>query len=142
VTVFYLPILLTMLATSIYHVAQKSVSLTVSPLVSLTVTYLTALSITLIALALSPGAGAAVRSARELNWATFAVGISIVVVELAFLLAYRVGWRLSLASAVANVATAVLLLIVGLVIYREHLSPRQIGGVALCLLGLVLAVRR
>jgi len=39
------------------------------------------------------------------------VGLSIVGVELAVLLAYRAGWRISLASVVANVTTALLLVL-------------------------------
>ena len=40
---FYLPILLMILGTTFYHVAQKSVPLQVNPMFSLTMNYLTAL---------------------------------------------------------------------------------------------------
>jgi multidrug transporter EmrE-like cation transporter len=75
---------------------------------------------------------------RHLNWATYVVGLSIVAVELAVLLAYRAGWRISLASAVANVTTALLLVLIGVVWYQEHLALRHVLGLAMCLLGLVL----
>jgi drug/metabolite transporter (DMT)-like permease len=69
------------------------------------------------------------------------VGLSIVGVELAILLAYRAGWRISLASVIANVTTALLLVIVGVLVYREHLAARHVVGLLMCLGGLVLAAR-
>jgi drug/metabolite transporter (DMT)-like permease len=139
--VFYLPIALTALATTLYHIAQKSIVPSVHPMVSLVVTYGTALVVSLIAVAFSPGAPALLRTVKHLNWATYVVGLSIVGVELAVLLAYRAGWRISLASVMANVTTAVLLALIGVVWYREHLALRHLLGLAMCLLGLGLATR-
>jgi len=139
--VLYLPIALTALATTMYHVAQKSIVPGVHPMVSLVVTYGTALVICLVAVGFSPGAPTFLRSLKQLNWATYVVGLSIIAVELAFLLAYRAGWRVSLASVVANVTTALLLVAIGVGWYREHLAARHVLGLALCLLGLALVVR-
>ena len=52
--IFYVPIVLMALATTVYHVAQKSVPSQVSPLLSLTVNYVTALVVTLLLLPLYP----------------------------------------------------------------------------------------
>jgi uncharacterized membrane protein len=139
--VFYLPIVLTALATTLYHVAQKSIVPGVHPMVSLVVTYGTALAVCLVAVPFAPGGAAFARSLKDLNWATYVVGLSIVAVELAVLLAYRAGWRISLASVVANVATAVLLVLVGVIGYREHLAARHVVGLLMCLLGLLLVAR-
>ena len=138
---FYLPIVLTAIATTLYHVAQKSIPPMVHPMVSLVVTYATALVACLAAVPFAPGGATFVRSLRDLNWATYVVGLSIVGVELAVLLAYRAGWRISLASVVANVTTALLLVLIGVVAYREHLSARHVVGLLMCLGGLVLAAR-
>jgi len=66
------------------------------------------------------------------------VGISIVGVELAVLLAYRMGWKISIVSVIANTASALLLVGVGLVFFHESVSGRSLLGVALCLVGLAL----
>ncbi len=50
-------------------------------------------------------------------------------------------WKISLASVVANVATALLLVIIGVVGYREHLAARHVVGLLMCLGGLVLVAR-
>ena len=138
---FYLPIVLTALATTLYHVAQKSIPPGVPPMVSLVVTYATALVASLAAVPFAPGGASFVRALKDLNWATYVVGLSIVGVELAVLLAYRAGWRISLASVVANVTTALLLVLIGVVAYREHLSTRHFVGLLMCLGGLALAAR-
>ena len=80
---FYLPIALTALATTLYHVAQKSIVPGVHPMVSLVVTYATSLVACLAAIPFAPGGAVFVRSLKELNWATYVVGLSIVGVELA-----------------------------------------------------------
>ena len=138
---FYLPIALTALATTLYHIAQKSIVPGVHPMVSLVITYATSLMACLVVVPFAPGGVTFVRSLRDLNWATYVVGLSIVGVELAILLAYRAGWKISLASVVANVATALLLVIIGVVGYREHLAARHVVGLLMCLGGLVLVAR-
>lgn len=141
---FYLPILLIVVSTAGYHIAQKSVPAHVNPMVSLLVNYLTALVITLVVLPFYPRqAGSSwAGSLREVSWASYAVGLCIFGVELSVLLSYRVGWKLSLASLVANVATALVLALIGLLFYREQISLKNVAGIGLCLLGLVLVAQR
>lgn len=135
---FYLPILLMIAGTTTYHLAQKSVPSQVNPLFSLVINYLTALAGTLLLVPLFPVRTAGPWSVKGINWASVAVGISIVGVELSVLLAYRTGWRLSLLSTLGNTASALLLVGLGLLLFREHLSPRNLIGVSLCLAGLAL----
>jgi uncharacterized membrane protein len=139
---FYFPIILTALATAVYHIAQKSIAPSANPLVSLAMTYLTALGVSVAGILATPGGRSLVGSLRQLNWATYVVGVSIFGVELAVLLAYRAGWRISLASVVANVASALLLVVVGVLFYREHLALKHVTGLVLCLAGLTLLAQR
>jgi multidrug transporter EmrE-like cation transporter len=46
------------------------------------------------------------------------------------------------ASLIANVATALLLVGIGLVFFREHLSGRGVTGIILCIVGLGLVMYR
>ena len=61
--------------------------------------------------------------------------------ELGFLLAYRSGWRISVAAVATNVAVTLLLVPIGIVIFKDHLSLRNVIGLIFCVLGLVLVVR-
>jgi drug/metabolite transporter (DMT)-like permease len=139
---FYLPILLMILGTTTYHIAQKSVPSQINPLFSLAVNYLTALAGTVLLIPLYPSRAAGPWSAKGVNWASLAVGISIVAVELSVLLAYRTGWRISLLSTLGNTASAILLVGAGLVFFHEHLSARNVTGVVLCLVGLAFITQR
>jgi drug/metabolite transporter (DMT)-like permease len=139
---FYLPIILMIVGTTTYHVAQRSVPGQVNPLFSLAINYVTALAGTLVLIPLFPARTAGPWSVKGINWASAAVGISIVGVELAVLLAYRTGWRVSILSVIGNTASALLLVGVGLAAFHEHLSARNIAGVVLCLMGLVLVTQR
>jgi uncharacterized membrane protein len=134
--VFYLPILLMILGTTTYHIAQKSVPAQVNPLLSLAVNYITALAGTILLVPLYPARTAGPWSLKGLNWASAAVGVSIVAVELSVLLAYRAGWRISILSTLGNTASALLLVVVGLLFFHEHLATGKLAGIVLCLIGL------
>ena len=140
--IFYLPILLMILGTTFYHVAQKSVPLQVNPMFSLVMNYLTALIGTVLLLPLYPPRTAGSWSLKDINWASCAVGISIVAVELSVLLAYRTGWRVSILSVIGNTASALLLVGIGVIFFHEHVSAKNLTGVALCLVGLALITQR
>jgi multidrug transporter EmrE-like cation transporter len=53
-------------------------------------------------------------------------------------MAYRTGWNISTASLVANTTVALLLIPLGLLLYKEHLTPVNILGIVLAIAGLVL----
>jgi drug/metabolite transporter (DMT)-like permease len=135
---FYLPVILMIVGTTTYHIAQKSVPTQVNPVFSLAINYLTALAGTLLLIPLYPSRTAGPWNVRGINWASAAVGASIVGVELAVLLAYRSGWRVSLLSVIGNSASALLLVGIGLLFFHEQLSVRNVTGVAFCLVGLAL----
>jgi uncharacterized membrane protein len=135
---FYLPIVIMILGTTFYHIGQKSVPSQVSPVLSLVVNYLTALVGTLLLLPLYPLRMTGSGSLRNVNWASYVVGLSIVGVELAVLLAYRAGWKISLVSVIGNTASALLLVFIGLIFFHEQLSGKSAVGIALCLVGLTL----
>ena len=139
--IFYVPLLLVVGATTLYQVSQKSVSPQVNPMLSVTVNYVTALVVSLLILPFYPG-NSLRASWKNLNWASVAVGVAIVGIELGFVVAYRAGWRISVASLIANVTTSLLLVAIGLIFFREHLSGRSALGVACCIAGLGLIMYR
>lgn len=134
--------LLAILATIVYHLFTRSIPAGVHPLVSIIITYLTAILICLALLPFFPLDASLGESLRRVNWASFAVGLAIVGIEMGFLLAYRAGWNISLAALIANVAVTVVLLPVGLLAFKERISLVQVIGMVLCIAGLVLVNRR
>ena len=78
---------------------------------------------------------------RQLNWASYALGLVVVLLEVGFLLAYRAGWKISVAAVYSNVAVGLLLLPIGYLFYREALTATNILGIALAVVALVLMSR-
>lgn len=122
----------------VYHLVTRSVSPTAHPLVSITVTYITAMTLALLLLPFFPLQTGLGEALRQLNWASVGMGVAILGIEISFLLAYRAGWNISLAALVTNAAVTVVLLPVGVLAFKERLSPAQIAGLVLCVVGLVL----
>lgn len=137
---FLLPLGLTIAANVVYHFSQKSVPREANPLHALAVAYIVALIVT-IALLAAGGSMPAMASLRTLNWSVLTMGLAIVGVEIGFLLAYRGGLNVSIGAALSNVAVALILLPLGVLLFREQLTVGNLVGVAFCLVGLVLIVR-
>ncbi len=133
---FYAPILLTVGSNILYHIFQKVIPANVNPVVSLTITYLAAALATVLLFPLFPLNEGWSSALRRVNWASLALGVSIVGLELGFLLAYRAGWKVSLAGLLSNVAVGLVLLPIGLLFFRERLTGLNLLGVAFSLVGL------
>jgi multidrug transporter EmrE-like cation transporter len=75
---------------------------------------------------------------KQLNWTSMALALGVVGLELGFLLAYRAGWNISLAALIANIAAALLLIVVGTIFFKEKVSVVNIVGVVVCVVGLIM----
>ena len=139
---FALSIAMTVGANLLYHISQKSIPATAPPLLSLLVSYTVALVATLFLLPFSSDSVSFTQGLRRLNWSSFAVGLSIVGIELGFLLAYRSGWKLSVGSVAVSVAVALLLIPTGALLFRERLSARDVPGSRCAWATVTVGVRR
>jgi uncharacterized membrane protein len=135
------PMMLTVGGAVLYQVSSKSVPRTVHPLVAIIAAYLTAIVLCLCATWKWPVTGAVSESLRQFNWGVAGIGLGAALIEVGFLLAYRAGWPLNLASIIVNVSAAVVLLPLGLAMFGERLTLAKGLGAALCLIGLVLISR-
>ena len=75
---------------------------------------------------------------QKTNWTSWALGLTILFMELSYIFMYRVGWKISMASLVSNICGSVLLLFIGIFLYGDSLSPIQMGGILICIVGLIL----
>jgi len=138
---YYLPILMVVLANIIYHLCQKSITSNANPYVSLLVTYLIAILSTVVAVIALNGKIDIVQSVKDLNWASYALGMAIVLLELGYLLAYRAGWNISIAALTSYILVSVLLIPIGILLFKEQLSLEKIVGISFCIVGLLLINR-
>ena len=79
---------------------------------------------------------------RALNWTALALAATIVALDLGFLFLYRTGYDVSLGALVTQSTAALLLLVIGVLVFRERLSVANGFGLALCLAGLWLVNKR
>jgi drug/metabolite transporter (DMT)-like permease len=127
---------------ALYHVAQKSVPRSVNPFAAIIIAYVIGISLGVVGLAFDRGGGTLLDSVKDSNWAVVAIGAGALIIEVGFLLAYRAGWNLSTASVITTVSVAVILIPVGIFVFKEHLSLRSAAGIACCLLGLYLITKK
>lgn len=125
-----------------YQIAQKYVPHELNPWHALVVVYVVALGFCIVASLLDRGAKPFFESMREVNLAVILVGVAAVGIELGWILAFRAGWPLSITGLVSNVTVAMLVAPIGFLFFKEKLSVQNIAGIALCLIGLALVVRR
>jgi uncharacterized membrane protein len=141
ITTFYAPLLLAVGGMLFYHLAQKSIPQSINPFYATMIAYAVGIVVCGICALMLPGNKSFATSVRQSNWAVFVVGAAAACIEVGFLLAYRLGWKISIAAVATNVAVTILLIPIGLLVFKDHLSPRNILGLALCMVGLVLVVR-
>ncbi len=120
----------------LYHVTQKNVAAGAHPIISLVVFYLVAAIATLPLFWLFPVAGTFADEIGKLNWAVVGVAISIVLIEIGFLLAYRAGGELSTAFVTTAAVVAISMLLIGALFFGESFALPKIAGVALCVAGI------
>ncbi|HYW71260.1 MAG TPA: hypothetical protein VE961_09505 [Pyrinomonadaceae bacterium] len=139
---FYLAFALTVFGMLLYHLSQKSVPHDANPFWVIVIAYLVGIALCVVFAIVSPGKKSLVETFRASNWAVFTLGAAAALIELGFLLAYRSGWRISIAAVATNAAAAVVLIPVGLLVFKDHLSLRNLIGLIFCLVGLALLVRQ
>ena len=125
-----------------YHLVLKLTPAGVNPLLSLLVTYALVTTLFGAFLLAAPGEFAWRQEIRELNWTALALAVAIVGLDLGFLFLYRSGYAVSLGALVTQSAAALLLLGIGVAVFREKLTVANVAGLALCLVGLWLVHRK
>jgi drug/metabolite transporter (DMT)-like permease len=129
-------------STVAYHVILKLTPAGANPLLSLMATYGSVALLFCGALLVAPGEFAWREELRQLNWTAIALAFAIIGLDLGFILLYRSGFEVSLGALVTQTSAAMLLVGIGVLVFREQLSPSNGIGIVLCLVGLWLVNRR
>jgi uncharacterized membrane protein len=138
---YYLPFAVAVGGSLLYHLSQRSIPKGANPFHATVIAYAVGAVLCAVCARLYPGGGSFAATLRGANWAVFAVGFAVVAIELGFLLAYRAGWRVSVAAVSVNVAVTALLVPLGLLLFKDELRPRHLLGLAFCVLGLILVAK-
>lgn len=135
------PIALLVVAHTIYQISAKSVPEAMDPFAAVFFNYV-------IAAALAFGLWMIMGQDRSLptqlgkmNWAPVTMAMAITAVEVASVFMYKVGWNISIGSTISSIMTAIALVGVGVLIYKEVVTANQLIGIGLCIVGLVVMNR-
>lgn len=132
------PIAMIVTANTLYNICTKAVPTQINAFAALFITYLAAAGASLALFFLtSPEKNLRLELGRA-DWSSLLLGLVIVALEFGYVAAYRAGWKVSACSLTANITLACVLLLVGVLLYREAVSLRQLLGAAVCALGLYL----
>jgi drug/metabolite transporter (DMT)-like permease len=102
------------------------------------ITYLTATIITGIIFILYVKPENVLFELGKINWASLGLGIAIIGLEAGYILAYRSGWHVNTAPLIANTCLAIALIGIGALLYKESITFKQLAGIIICLLGIVM----
>ena len=132
------PVLVVIGANILYHISAKSTPDGIDLFASLTITYIIAGIVSFAMFLLTSENKNILQEMSKANWATYVLSATIVFLEFGYLMVYRVGWPVSIASLVSNLIVSCVLLFVGLLFYKEIISARQLVGCVVCAVGLFL----
>lgn len=137
---FYFPVILMIVVNVAYNIVAKLTPADVNALASVFLTYLVCCVLSFIAFFATSKEKSYPKALKKCNWSAPAMGLSLVLMEIAILLQYRAGWDISIACLVLYVILAVCLLAIGAVFYKERVSVSRIIGCAVCAVGIALVM--
>ena len=135
------PLLIVVGANTIYNISTKSTPSDVNAFASLTMSYFIATIGSVLMFFLTSDSKNLLVEISKTNWSALALGIAIVGLEFGYICIYRAGWKIGVASLVANISLACVLLLIGLFVYKEVITLKQLLGMGICAVGLMLIVK-
>ena len=118
-----------------YHVILKLVPAGANPYLSLSISFAIGALVFATAYAVAPGAPLR-ESLTQLNWTAVALGLVVTCLDFGFMMLYRTGFEVSLGQIITQSAGALLLVLLGVAFFAEKLTLPNVGGIALCVVGL------
>jgi len=121
-----------------YQYFVKRVPGSLNPIVSVIAIYVAVLTLSVILLPLFPADGGLLHHFRQLSWIQLALAVSVIMIELGFLLMYRYGWTLGTGNLITGVFINLILVGLGVTLLGEKLNIVNAIGIGFCILGVAL----
>jgi uncharacterized membrane protein len=137
---YFLSPILIVLGLLIYQVSQKSADKDANPFVVIIIAYFIGILACIGGFFLFPKPEGAqlLPMIKTVGWTALGIGLGAAAIEIGFLLAYRAGWNVGILPLSVTVFSSILLILIGLIAFRENLSTEKIIGIFLCIGGLIL----
>ncbi len=137
-TMFYISACVAIAGAVGYQYFVKRVPVSLNPIVSVIAMYVAVLALGVILLPLFPADGGLLHHLRQLSWIQLALAVSVIMIELGFLMMYRYGWNLSTGNLVTGVVVNIILVGLGMTLLGEKVNIVNAIGIAFCILGVAL----
>lgn len=138
----YAWLVLAVAATVGYHLVLKVTPAAANPFLSLAATYAVGSVCFLVGYAVTAGAAPLRANVHALSWTPVALAAVVVLLDVGYLMLYRTGYDLSLGQLVTQSAAALLLVGLGVALFKEKITLVNVAGIALCVVGLWLVNRK
>ncbi len=135
---YYISAFVAILGAVGYQYFVKQVPVSINPVVSVIGMYVAVLVIGVILLPFIPPDGGILKHIRQLNWIQLALAVSVILIELGFLLMYRYGWNLSTGNLITGVFVNIILVGLGITLLGEKVNLINSIGIILSILGVTL----
>ena len=135
------PLLVVVGANTVYNISAKSTPSDVNSFASLALSYAIGMVLSVVMFFITSDSKNLIAELTKTNCTALALGVAIVALEFGYVCLYRSGWKISVGTLVANISLACVLLVVGILLYKESVSPRQIVGILFSGAGLVLIAK-
>jgi drug/metabolite transporter (DMT)-like permease len=132
---FYVWALVAIIGAVGYQYFVKRVPAEINPIVSVLGLYAGVLAMAALLLPLFPSPVGLAAEVRKLNWVQIALAVSVLLIEIGFLMMYRSGWELSSGNLVTGVVVNIALVGLGVWLLGERLSTINLLGIALSIVG-------
>jgi len=127
----------------VYQLAQKSTDQGANPFVVVIMAYLMGIAACVAGYFLFPRQDTELMPMmKTVSWSALGIGLGAAAIEIGFMLAYRAGWNVSLLPISVNVISAAVLIVIGLIAFKESLSLEKVAGLVLCIAGFILITLR
>jgi drug/metabolite transporter (DMT)-like permease len=100
--------------------------------------YVAVLALGIILLPFIPPEGGILKHIRQLNWIQLALAVTVMLIELGFLMMYRYGWNLSTGNLITGVFVNIILVGIGIILLGEKVSLINTIGIILSIIGVTL----
>jgi len=135
---YYLSAFVAILGAVGYQYFVKKIPVSINPVVSVLGMYVAVLALGLILLPFIPPEGGILKHIRQLSWIQLAAAVSVMFIELGFLLMYRYGWNLSTGNIVTGIFVNIILVGLGILLLGEKANLINIIGIVLSIIGVTL----
>lgn len=134
---YLVPLLVVIICNVCYHLISKNISSTTNTYMGLFITYGVACLISALAFFIT-SKNYFIEEVTKVNIFNILLGLVVVGVEGGYILMYRSGWEISKGSLISNMCIAIILMIIGVLVFKEGITIKKLMGVVLYIMGIFL----